>query len=114
MGETDHEAGTISLRRGLTQAERRCTLQHELLHVERGATLTTLYDREEQRVRRETARLMLPNIHRIGEALAWAGDDLVEAADDLWVDEGVLLDRLRNLHPSELHYLRRRLAQAEY
>jgi hypothetical protein len=36
MGETDFEAGTISLRRGLTAAERRTVLAHELAHVELG------------------------------------------------------------------------------
>jgi hypothetical protein len=111
MGETDHEEGWISIRRGMTQAERRCTVQHELIHVERGTTLEgVLNDREELQVRRLTARSMLPDIRVVGEALAWARDH-VEAADELWVDEAVLLDRLHGLHPAERHYLTRRLAQ---
>ena len=108
LGWCDFETQTISLRRGLTQAERRSTVLHEVIHAERGAALTTLEDREELRVRRQVARELLPDVRLIGEALAWALS-FAEAADELWVDEGVLRDRLRWLHPSERHYLRRRL-----
>jgi hypothetical protein len=45
---------------------------------------------------------------RFGEALAWAQDEH-EAAEELGVDVGVLRDRLRWPHPSERHYLTRRL-----
>ena len=41
-------------------------------------------------------------------ALAWA-HNLDEAADELWVDVETLEVRLAHLHPSERHYLRRRL-----
>lgn len=108
-GETDFSAATISLRRGMTQAERRSTVLHECLHVERGPVLSTLAAREELRVERETARLLLPDVRAIGDALAWA-HTLEEAADELWVDVQLLRCRLENLHPSELHYLRTRLA----
>ncbi len=113
-GITDFEAGTISLRRDLDQAGRRSTVLHECLHVERGPALDepVLYAREELRVRREAARLLLPDIRAVGEALAWA-HTTTEAADELWVDEDTLLDRLEHLHPAELHYLRRRLDHAE-
>lgn len=107
-GETDFEANTISLRRGMTHDERRCTILHECLHVERGPVLTTLADREEMRVERETSRLLLPDVRAVGEALAW-GRDLAEAAWELSVDSGTLRIRLENLHPAERAYLRRRL-----
>lgn len=109
MGVTNFARQTISLRRGMTWAERRCTIQHELLHVERGPVPLSLAGREEERVRRETARLMLPCVKRIGEALAWAHSE-EEAADELCVDESVLRYRLRHLHPSERAYLDRRLS----
>lgn len=112
MGTTDFEAKTISLRLGMTWAERRCTILHEVLHAERGPTLDTLAEREELRVRKETARLLLPNISEIGDALAWASCRVREAADELGVDAGVLWDRLDHLHPSERHSLTRRLADA--
>lgn len=108
MGVTNFARQTISLRRGLSWAERRCTVQHEILHIERGPVPVTLAGREEERVRRETARLMLPDVRRIGEALAWAHSD-AEAADELCVDVHVLRYRLRHLHPSERHYLTHRL-----
>jgi len=114
MGETDHEDGTISIRRGMTQAERRCTVLHELLHVERGTSLEgVLHAREERIVRKLTAREMLPDIDAVGDAMAWAHLDIEAAADELWVDVGVLRDRLRHLHPAERHRLTRRLDGVE-
>lgn len=92
----------------MTQAQRRSTVLHECLHVERGPVLSTLAAREELRVERETARLLLPDISDIGDALVWARD-LAEAADDLWVDPQLLRCRLENLHPAERHYLHHRL-----
>lgn len=109
MGEADFDAQTVSIRRGMTYEERRCTLLHELLHLERGPALTTTVGRDEDAVRRATARLMLPSTKALGEALAWAHDDY-EAAEELAVDVGVLRDRLRWLHPAERHYLTRRLS----
>lgn len=107
-GFTDYEAKTISLRRGMTHDERRSTILHECLHVERGPALDTLSAREELRVERVAARLLMPDIRIVGEALAW-GRDLAEAAWELSVDEAMLRCRLETLHPAEHHYLRRRL-----
>jgi len=111
LGWCDYEAKTISLRRDLNQAERRSTVLHEVIHAERGAALDTLEGREENRVRRQTARELIPDVRALGEALAWA-EDLGEAADELWVDVATLRDRLRWLHPAERGYLRRRLADS--
>lgn len=102
----------ISLRSDLTWEERRCTALHECLHAEWGPTLVgVLAERQELRVRRETARLLLPSIREIGEALAWALS-LEEAAVELLVDVEVLRDRLRWLDPTEQRHLRRRAARA--
>lgn len=108
LGETDFQAGTISLRRGMDQAERRSTCMHEVLHVERGPVPMGLAAKEEHRVNKEAARLLLPDVRAVGEALAWARD-LAEAAEELWVDEGTLEVRLAHLHPSERAYLKQRL-----
>lgn len=109
MGVTRYRTKEISLRSDLTWAERRCTVLHECLHAERGpANSGALHEREEMRVRRETARLLIPDVAPIGEALAWSLSP-EEAADELCVDVGVLRDRLRWLHPAERHYLSRRL-----
>lgn len=110
MGLSDFVASTISLRRGMTWAERRCTVLHEVIHHERGPFLDTHELHEEEQVRRQTAREMLPDIRAIGEALAWAHTN-AEAADELGVDEDTLRTRLLRLHPAERHYLQRRLAE---
>lgn len=107
-GLTRFAEQTISLRRGMSYAERRTTVLHECLHIERGPALSTLAGREEQRVERETARLLMPDIRVVGEALAWA-HDVAEAADELAVDVRALLTRLTHLHPTERAYLTRRL-----
>ncbi|WP_370291526.1 hypothetical protein [Nocardioides sp.] len=108
MGVTRHAEKEISLRADLTWAERRCTVLHECLHAEHGPVLVAHLDRHEQAVRRDAARLLLPDVRAMGEALAWALSP-EEAADELGVDLGVLEDRVRWLHPAERHYLRRRL-----
>lgn len=110
-GVTDFDENTISLRRGMTHDERRTTVLHECLHVERGPSLNTLQEREELRVDRETARLLMPDVKVVGEALAWARD-LDEAAWELSVDQAALVVRLQNLHPAERAYLKRRLEDA--
>ena len=99
----------VSLRRGLTQVQRRCTILHECLHVERGPVLNGMLEAEELRVRRETARLLMPDIRVVGDSLAWAQSN-EEAAHELWVTPDCLADRLGALHPVERHWLRRRLA----
>jgi hypothetical protein len=111
-GFTLFEEKVISLRSDLTWEERRCTVLHECLHAEWGPTLVgVLAERQELRVRRETARLLLPSIREVGEALAWALS-LEEAAGELSVDAGVLADRLQWLAPAERSYLRARAARA--
>ena len=109
MGWARHSTQTVSLRRDLTWEQRRCTLQHELIHLERGPVPRGWVDQEEERVRRETARRMIPDVRSLGEACAWALTEH-EAADELGVDVQVLRYRLRHLHPAERGYLKRRLA----
>lgn len=112
-GFTLFDEQVISLRSDLTWAERRCTVLHECLHAERGPTIEgVLAEREELAVRRLTARLMLPDVKLVGEALAWA-TSTDEAADELCVEMSVLRDRLRWLHPSERGYLKLRLAEVD-
>lgn len=101
LGLTDHRTRTVILAHGLTQVERRCTIAHETEHA--------LGERREIVADRNAARLLLPDIKAIGEALAWA-HSLEEAAEELWVDEATLRVRLDALHPAEVHFLRRRLA----
>lgn len=109
MGRAHYATDTISIRRGLTWAQRRCTVVHELLHLRRGAPARGWTAQDEHRVRRETARILIPDVHALGEALAWSSDEH-EAADELGVDVPVLQCRLRHLHPAERGYLSERLA----
>lgn len=107
-GYTDHAAGEVVIAEGLTQAERRCTIAHETQHVLRGPVLPSLRHREELRVDRASARLLLPDIRTIADALAWATTP-EEAADELWVDVDTLRCRVRSLHPAERGFLHRHL-----
>ena len=114
LGLTDHHAKTVTLDSRLLQAERRCTIAHEIEHIERGPSPTdpVLAAREEEGIDRAVARKLI-DLHDLGEALAWArGTE--EAADELWVDMPTLEARLRSLHPSERAYLRRRLEHHEH
>lgn len=91
----------------LSQVQRRCTLMHELVHVER-AHRGCQPPPVEASVRRESARRLVPDVRRIGQELAWA-HDLAEAADHLWVTTEVLRTRLEALHPAERAWLVERL-----
>lgn len=108
-GLTDFGQKTVTLTLGMTQAERRCTIAHETQHILRGPVPSAYQDREEVTVDRNAARLLLPDVRRVGSALAAAGD-LQSAAEELWVDDLILRVRLECLHPSERGYLRARLA----
>lgn len=110
MGLTTHSTATVSLRRGLTWEERRCTLQHELEHVERGPVPRGLREKDEEQVRRATALAMIPDIRRVGDAIAWALSE-EEAAEELGVDQEVLRYRLRHMSPMERAWLNHRLDQ---
>lgn len=95
-----------------TQAERRSTLAHELVHAERRdepCGSIVLDARQELVVSKLAARRLIP-IRDLGEALAWASS-VHEAADELWVDEDTLRVRLAHLHPSERAYLVNRLEE---
>ena len=113
MGLTDHRRRTIWMDNRLLQAERRCTIAHELEHVRRGPAPAdpVLRAREELAIDRSVARRMI-SLEALGEALAWT-QDLTEAAEELWVDAPTLRTRLAHLHPAERAYLRRRLAHLE-
>lgn len=78
----------ISLRRGLLQAERRSTLTHELVHLERGPLPEhdVLDAREEVAVECEAARRLISTLHLVW-APQWSPDEH-ELAEELWVDVG--------------------------
>ncbi|GAA2180977.1 hypothetical protein GCM10009785_14000 [Brooklawnia cerclae] len=108
-GYTDWDARCVVLDDHLLQVERRVTICHETVHIERGPIPSdpVLVAREESAVEQETARRLI-DVHDLGEALAWA-HSLDEAADELWVDGDTLRVRLEHLDPVELDYLHHRL-----
>ncbi len=90
---------TIILRTGMTQAERRSVLGHELGHLTRGRFPGWAKPAEEESVNRWAARRLIP-IGNLVEALQWT-DCVDEAADYVWTDVPTVQARLRALHPSE-------------
>lgn len=107
FGCTHFRSQIIEMARCQTQAERRCTIAHELVHLERGPVASCHVDAEERAVEREAARRLI-EIRELGEALAWS-TDMATVAEELWVDEPMLQARLDSLHPAERAYLRQRL-----
>lgn len=105
------DAGEIVMDDRQPQAERRCTLAHELVHAERGdepCASRVLELRQERAVDREAARRLI-DLRALADALAWT-HDVAEAADELWVDVATLRTRLADLDDCERAYVRRRLA----
>lgn len=102
---------TITMDPLLLQAERRSALTHELGHIERGPFPCWATDREERAVDATAARRLI-DIRALGDALVWSQDPH-EVAEELWVDVPTLEARIAHLHPSERHYLRRRLERKE-
>ena len=109
LGRTDYDAKTITLDPDQLQRQRRCTIDHEIRHVERGPAARGSWwrARDEAATDQESARRLV-TIEDLAEALAWS-HNLPELAEELHVDEATVLVRLRHLHPSEQGYLRTRV-----
>lgn len=103
LGATDGHR--IWIATGLTIRERRCTLAHELVHIDLGLVSDVTWAAE-QRVRDVTARRLLPDIDAVASALA-DGVDIATASDELWVTEDILTDRLTTLADAERAMLNR-------
>jgi hypothetical protein len=89
--------------RDLIQVERRCTLTHELIHIEQGHT--RCQDAVvEWKVRKETARRLI-SMEGVRRHLPWALS-FGELADDLWVTPLVLSDRFRSFTDKEWDIIR--------
>jgi len=97
----------IELDPRMGQAERRCELTHEILHIEEGHEEGCAHPDEELVIQGTARRLItLPALAR---AMAWS-PHRVEQAEELWVVEDVLNVRLAHLHWSERGYLERATA----
>jgi len=97
-----HHEREISLRHGLTDAEGRSTLAHELVHAERGdvgLSEAALNARQELLVEREAARRLI-SLQELADAVRWTCHP-GEVADLLRVDLGTLRARLECLTDDE-------------
>ena len=94
----------IRMRQRLLQVERRCSLTHELIHLERGDT-GACPPAVDAAVNREAARRLIPWEQLLG-AVRWARSE-EELADELWVTVGILRARAETLHADELMTLAR-------
>lgn len=101
LGITDGH--NIWLQERMTQAERRCTLMHELIHIERGHQ-GCQPPAIEAKVEDEVARYLIP-ISALCKVLPWARNE-DEAAEELWVDVATLRARLASLTVEEVQILR--------
>lgn len=111
LGQTCHATRTVTLAHGMTQAERRVTIAHETQHILRGPVEPHQRMREELEVDRRVARLLLPSMRQVVDALVWARGDVETACDELWVDEDLFHVRLSALWANERAYLTRRLSE---
>ncbi len=100
----------MTLALGMSQAERRCTIAHETEHIERGPVAPQLALREELAIDRAVARLLIPSVGPLVDAMSWAAGHVETAADALWVDDYVLAVRLSSLTEAERRCVDRRLA----
>lgn len=102
----------IALRAGTSAAQRRCTLAHELVHLDRGTGDCGPWSaREEGLVHAEAARRLI-RIGDLDRALRELGGDadLGALAEALEVDTETARVRLRGLEPAERWHLRARLS----
>lgn len=106
LGSWCEHTRRIRLHPGLSQAERRCTLTHELIHAERGDTTC------DGSVHREAARRLIP-LHDLLRVIAFYGENWASVAEDLWVDQETLEIRLDTAHPAEKGAIRRTLVLRE-
>jgi hypothetical protein len=98
VGVVDLRARVITLCPTLLQDERRSTLTHELVHLERGSPCGPGEWEEREVARLAAARIIsLPDLV---EAVKWS-DHVDEQALELWVDEDTVRVRLRHLTDRE-------------
>lgn len=111
-GLTSFRDQRIWLCRRLDQVKRRCTLTHELIHLERGVPPEDPAGlaREEQIVDRLAAQRLITLPHLIDAYRACPSGDRYMLADSLWVDVPTLHTRMSTLDPIETAELEHALA----
>ncbi len=112
LGEVREGGRVIALRADTSAAQRRCTLAHELVHLERGIQdCGPWLQREEDQVHAEASLRLIPLASLASAIRALGGtDDPAALAQWLDVDGDTLATRLSRLSRSEHAALRRSLA----
>lgn len=103
---------TIWLCKTLNQAERRSTLTHELIHVDRGIASPIHIAREERYVDVLAARRLIP-LPALLQGLQWTDDDY-ELAEELWTDVHTVRVRRQNLTLTERAWLADRVEDPQH
>jgi hypothetical protein len=111
LGEVRDDGRLIALRAGTSAAQRRCTLTHELVHLERGLLDCGPWSQREELLVHSTVALRLIPPAALVAALRDLGgaDDLPALAQQLEVDSETLRLRLSRLSSPERRMLRRAL-----
>jgi hypothetical protein len=113
LGEVRDAGLLIALREGTSEAQRRCTLAHELVHLERGIFDCGQWEhREELHVHSEVARRLI-SLSALIEAIRALGGshDLPALGQHLDVDGDTLGLRFRLLSRAERVAIRRALVR---
>jgi hypothetical protein len=113
LGEVRDDGAVIALRAGTSAAQRRCTLAHEIVHLERGLPDCGQWlHREESAVHLTAARRLITAQDLVGAIRDLGGtDDRAALAQLLEVDTETLLLRLDALDRAERLAVRRALAR---
>jgi hypothetical protein len=113
LGEVRDDGQLIALRADTSAAQRRCTLTHELVHLERGILdCGPWLQREEDLVHAEVSQRLIP-LASLAAAIREVGgvDDPAAIAHWLDVDSETLAVRLERMRSAERRLLRRALAR---
>ena len=113
LGEVRDDGQVIALRADTSAAQRRCTLTHELVHLERGILdCGPWLQREEGLVHAEVSLRLIPLAGLTAAIRALGGaDDAAALAQWLEVDSETLAVRLSRMTGAERRILRRSLAR---
>jgi len=102
LGATDGRC-VIVMHPHQSQVQRRCTLAHELAHIELGH-VDGCSDADERTATLLAARWLV-DMEQLLSALRWA-EDMREVADECWVDVPTLMARLDGLTCDERDQIR--------
>lgn len=103
LGATLCDGRLVVIRRQSSRAQQRCTLAHEIVHLERGIDWWGQYTHYEERaVHREAARRLITPEQLVHAVRLWGYARPADLSRELDVDRETLAVRLACADPSEL------------